>query len=295
MDTNKFSWEAVKQQDMVEYLTNLGQVPVRINRNDYWYLSPFRKEKEASFKIDRQQNCWYDFGEGVGGNPVDFLLKLYNCSIKELYHKLNSGQTDKFSISVPIIKRDSILNSNSKIKIKQALSITHPALINYLESRCIPLDIARQFCQEIHYIVHNKNYFAIGFKNDLGGYELRNQHFKGSSSPKSVTFIDNKSGKLLVFEGFFSFLSWLTIQKNSNTQLTNYLVLNSLSFFRNQRLLMQQHDSIDLYLDRDEAGIKARNIALEWSSNFTNCSILYNGYKDLNEWLQQKSKSSRQS
>src|SRR5688572_18937854 len=90
MDTIKFSWEAVKQQGMVEYLKRLGYAPIKTHGNNYWYLSPFRSEKEASFKIDVKQNCWYDFGEGIGGNLIDFLLKFYNCSVKELYHRINS-------------------------------------------------------------------------------------------------------------------------------------------------------------------------------------------------------------
>ena len=34
----------------------------KINNNDYWYLSPLRNEKEASFKINRSKNTWYDHG-----------------------------------------------------------------------------------------------------------------------------------------------------------------------------------------------------------------------------------------
>jgi len=30
----------------------------------YWYLSPLREEKEASFKVNRKKNVWYDHGIG---------------------------------------------------------------------------------------------------------------------------------------------------------------------------------------------------------------------------------------
>lgn len=49
-----------------------------------------------------------------------------------------------------------------------------------------------------------KIYRAVGFKNNAGGYELRNEYFKGSSAPKYVSYIDNKANNISVFEGFLT-------------------------------------------------------------------------------------------
>ncbi len=35
--------------DLVDYLQNAGQRPLKIRGNDYWYLSPLREEKTPSF------------------------------------------------------------------------------------------------------------------------------------------------------------------------------------------------------------------------------------------------------
>ena len=35
-----------------------------------WYKSPFRTEKEASFKVDLHKEVWYDFGLGKGGDII---------------------------------------------------------------------------------------------------------------------------------------------------------------------------------------------------------------------------------
>ena len=50
------------QIDLVDYLYSLGYQTEKIRGNDYWYLSPLRDEKEASFKINRKKNVWYDHG-----------------------------------------------------------------------------------------------------------------------------------------------------------------------------------------------------------------------------------------
>ena len=66
---------------------------------------------------------------------------------------------------------------------------------------------------------------------------------------------------------------------------TNFLVLNSLSFFERSLLLMEKHQSIRLYLDQDEAGRKYTKLALKRSAHCKDESKLYKGYKDLNDWL----------
>ena len=49
-----------------------------------------------------------------------------------------------------------------------------------------------------------KKHTAIGFKNNTGGYELRSENFKGSSSPKDVTLIERMTQKSTAFLKVFS-------------------------------------------------------------------------------------------
>lgn len=91
MQNNQFNLQEVKQIDMVEYLEQLGYNPQKISNNDYWYLSPLREEKEASFKVNRKINLWYDHGAGKGGSLIDFGILYYNCSIPEFIQKLSQS------------------------------------------------------------------------------------------------------------------------------------------------------------------------------------------------------------
>jgi DNA primase len=52
-------------------------------------LSPYREETTASFKVNRSMNRWYDFGDGKGGNIIDFGILYHNCSVKELLIKFS--------------------------------------------------------------------------------------------------------------------------------------------------------------------------------------------------------------
>ena len=171
--------------------------------------------------------------------------------------------------------------------------ITDMVLNRYLKQRNIPRLVANEFCKEVLYQTGDKRYTAIGFKNNSGGYELRSEYFKGSSSPKYVTYFDNKANNITCFEGFFDFLTYQAIHHNQELPKTNILVLNSLSFFTRSLLLMEKHERVHLYLDNDTAGRKCVEQALERSGKISDESSLYKGYKDLNEWSVSSGKQQR--
>ena len=66
-------------------------------------------------------------------------------------------------------------------------------LCRYLKQRRIDKTVAGNYCYEVTFKASNKDakHVAIGFKNSAGGYELRSEYFKLSSSPKYVTYITN--------------------------------------------------------------------------------------------------------
>jgi DNA primase len=84
----KLSCAEARQIDLVDFLNQVGHLPKKIKGNDYWYLSPFREEKNPSFKVNRKFNVWYDHGLGKGGNLVDFGILYYRIPVNELLEKL---------------------------------------------------------------------------------------------------------------------------------------------------------------------------------------------------------------
>ncbi len=305
--------EEANQIDMVDYLNAVGYQPKKIRGNNYWYLSPFRNEKEPSFKVERNKNVWYDHGLGSGGKLVDFVIEFHHTNVREALQKVVFFQGEKnFKNNVvrtPLQSQDRKLFNEvdvteTAIKIIAAKQpIQDLTLCRYLMQRRIDKSVADAYCHEVHFTngSNEKIYRAIAFKNNAGGYELRNEYFKGSSAPKYVSYLDNKVKNLTVFEGFFDFISYQSIYKKQQPNLndlperqTSFLVLNSLSFFERSLLLMEKHQSIHLYLDHDNAGRKCTNLALKRSPNFKDESKLYRGYKDLNEWMMNIGKLQKQ-
>lgn len=286
MQTHTLSCREARQIDLVDYLGKLGHAPQKITGKDYWYFSPFREEKTPSFKANRSLNIWYDHGIGKGGNLVDFGILYFNCSVAELLNRLSGNIPSPFSFHPLSIADEKKEPASGKILIVNDRSLVSKPLLHYLQQRAVSLDIAQEFCREIDFELYNKKQTAIGFKNNSGGYELRNPDFKGSSSPKDMTFIDNRKEQLCVFEGFFNYLSFLTYYKEQTQPLTNFLVLNSLAFFPQARLKMEQQEKVWLYLDNDSAGTKHTLQALEWdNSKYIDQRNFYKQHKDFNEFL----------
>ncbi len=289
--------EQANEIDLVDYLNSLGFQPEKIRGNDYWYLSPLRNERTASFKIERNKNVWYDHGPGTGGRMIDFVRGFYHCDVSEALKRISSFH-QPINFKYKVERPPHYLQENPSIRHKDASQraikvigarqpMEDPWLCHYLKQRRIPQSIADTYCFEVEFTNGEKEkvFKAIGFKNNAGGYELRNEYFKGSSSPKYITFLNNKANNLTVFEGFFDFMSYQTLHQNQEQQLTNFLVLNSLSFFERSLLLMEKYDATHLYLDRDPAGRKHTAQALRRSAKFKDESGLYKGYKDLNHWI----------
>ena len=208
-----------------EVLFSLGHLPTKQNEKEAWYLNPFATENQASFKLDKKLNLWFLHSEGIGGNNTDFMMKYLNTtSVKEV---LEWAEQNFFSFQYQNnsnTKQKALANHYTVIEVKD---IQHPALLEYLKSRKV--ENQTTYLKEIHYQINDKNYFGIGFKNDSGGYEIRNKYSKICLGKKDVSMIKNGSENLKIFEGFFDFLSFKNIEKSLSDEKSDYIILNSVS------------------------------------------------------------------
>jgi len=181
-----------------EYLAKMDIRPKREKSSYGMYFSPFRAELLPSFKVDFRKNLWYDFGSGEGGTMIDLVMKINSCNFREAMSKLEGNETP--AIILP--QRPAFTTNNTVLR--KVCPLKSVALTEYLVQRGINLDAALRQCVEVNYSINSKIYYAIGFKNDAGGYELRNRYFKGSVSPKDITTFALSSHPKLI--AFFDFL-----------------------------------------------------------------------------------------
>lgn len=258
--------QEAKQIKIADYLLSLGHHPVKQQGANLWYKSPLRNESEPSFKVNTTMNSWFDFGMGKGGNIITLASYLYaSDNLPYLLDKMEkqAPHVRPTDFSFP---QQASEPSFERLEVRE---LNHPALLRYLSERNIDLCIARKECVELHFSHNGKNYFAIGFKNKSGGYEVRNRFFKGMMD-------------------YLSFLS-LRMEKFPSCpslEAQDYVILNSTSNVDKAVDALHGYERISCLLDNDEAGRKA-TLAIENALSYRvrDASHLYSEYNDLNDYL----------
>ena len=278
----------IKQIKLHDFLAAIGCKPVKQYGVNLMYLSPLRAEKHASFKVNTEINQWYDFGIGKGGNIIDLAELLYKSSdVSYLIHQIERNAPSNVPASLPTAQSTLQKNSFEQLQVQPLI---HPALIKYLEERCIDVETARTVCKELHFDTRGRHYFGIGFPNIAGGYEIRNPFFKGCIAPKDIShfYAEEPKKVCFVFEGFMDFLSFMTLRRKENDGLKrqDYLVLNSVSNIQKALESLSHYENVQCFLDNDEAGRKAyQALLMGLKVPVIDSSGLYADCKDLNEFL----------
>ena len=282
----------VKQIKLADYLQSLGYTPVKQQGKNLWYKSPLREETDASFKVNTELEKWYDFGIGKGGNILALAAELYYSEdVAYLLKRIEERTAYIRPASFSFGRQHSNNQPYQGLRVGELSSL---ALIAYLQERGINIGLAKRECRELRFMNADKPYFAIGFPNMAGGYEVRNRYFKGCVAPKDITHIRQQGEpreKCLVFEGFMDYLSFLTLRmKNCPTMpdldRQDYVILNSTVNVPKAIDVLYPYERIHCMLDNDETGYKAtRAIELEYSYRVRDFSHNYRGYSDLNDYL----------
>lgn len=287
-----------KQIRILGYLKSLGYEPVRDKCGKYWFHSPLRDERTPSFKVDDRTNYWYDFGAGEGGDIIDLCKRLYCTeSLRDTLSMIEShaSVTNLLKVAPHNIERVANQNNMSNVKVSP---LEHIALLSYLRTRKINLEMAKKYCKEIHYRIYRKQYFALAFTNVKGGYDMRNPYFKGCYGCKDITVIrvndDEMQEHVCVFEGFLDFLSYMTLKLRKDDRIciqvpSDYIVLNSITQYRNFLPYGREYKYIHLYLDNDTPGINTTtSFRNEFHEKILDESVRYKEYKDLNDFIRDK-------
>lgn len=272
----------------------LGFVPAhrRKNGTEIWYNSPFRNEVTPSFKIQVDRNIWYDFGEGAGGNILDFVMRYKKCNLSTSLSFLENTKLQRaknaFKPLSDILEQTRDLFEESKHTLLKVKPVHHYALKEYIKERCIDTAIAFKYLSEIKYEVNQKEYFALGFVNRSGGWEVRSPVFKGCVGQKDISVIENNADRVHVFEGFLDFLSFLTLNRFDKLE-GDVIVLNSVALKDTAILFIQSkgYKEVNTYFDNDKAGNTTQE-AFAASLNNVNLithNQIYSKYNDLNEYL----------
>lgn len=266
----------ITNNQIIDLIVKWGLKIVRQNKNSVTLFAVDRMEKTPSLIVNFRKNVFYDFGSGVGGGYNEFLV--YAKGFRENLDGIPSLQFQKFNPNQYKWK-------DSKLLVQSKKELSNPRLFDYLSKRRIAPHIADCFCYEVIYQINGSHYYAIGFENDKGGFELRTYRYKLSSSPKGITSFCGNHKSVIVFEGFFDFLTLLTMDFDFFKK-HDFIILNSLVFIHSDFFLVaEKYELVYLFLDNDSPGLDAGAKLLQSNTKFHSLSFLTSPFKDLNEWF----------
>lgn len=253
--------------------------------NGWLCRCPWRTDAHPSLSVTLDGKGWQDHADGTHGNLIDLVAKTigsndFSLICAEFEKSLSSFEPVNKFFDESKEKRQSFLHF-------EVVPLKSKGLFAYLHNRGIDTSIAKNLCSEAHYSFsqEGKPLYALAFANNKGGYELRSSFFKGSKSPKGITFIkDIDNAPFVVFEGFIDALSFFTLCGGVRH---NFLVLNSVvnvDAAIRQLSLFPGH-VVYLILDNDSAGDDTTRKMLEHLPNAIDIRARIAPYKDINDYL----------
>lgn len=281
-----------KNIPLVELLGKSNIFPVRITENRALYYALNRFEKTPSLSIELKKNKAIDYGTGKVYDAVSLIQEIHNCSVSDALKIISEKNFSSFQKQEKFENKTNFEEEKNYRILKVEDEITHPALIQYLQKRKVLEQ--KKLLKEIHYEVKNKEgiwkkYFSVGFPNQHeNSFEISSPIWKGCLGKKDIVLIENDSCIINIFEGFWDYFSFISLEKFHQNIKSDFIILNSLSLL-NKLTNFEKYITVFVWFDDDNAGKSCTKLLKNKFKNIKDCSGFYSkkNCKDLNE-LHQK-------
>lgn len=115
-------------------------------------------------------------------------------------------------------------------------------------------DLVTTDLQEVYYYKvdqrkKRRDFCAVGWPNENGGWEIRHPNYTGCLGPKGMTFIQGQSGHLFIFEDFTGYLCWKFTHKY---HFPNILILNYPEFLSAAKIRALKFNSVTVCFGEEQ-------------------------------------------
>jgi DNA primase len=99
--------ERLKSEVSVERLVQASGIELKKSGKDWLGRCPFHQDDTASLVVTPAKNLWHCFGCGVGGGPIDWVIKRQGVSFRHAVELLREGVTPLAAEAV-VVKRSTV-------------------------------------------------------------------------------------------------------------------------------------------------------------------------------------------
>ena len=275
-------------------LETIGVVPVHRTSRGVWYHSPFSRsqDRRPSLQVSPDGHAFHDWSSGLHGDIIDLARELAgSVSVSDCLQWISNLKLAPMPPNAILFADKKKKESGGFVDVKVG-ALHSDSLWRYAYNRGISRSVLSRYCYEVRYRLRGHlrpySYYAIGWRNDSGGFELRNAYVKQALAPKDITTIgDMAECTYYIYEGFFDFLSAVEMGWFSEMEGTAIILNSTAMVERAIPILLQNAKEVHCYLDNDDAG---RKITAKIQTVFPHAmdfSSFYRrkGYNDVNEML----------
>lgn len=225
-----------EQVSLSMLLSRLGHQPARSSGEEQLYKNVLRDaETSPTLAINTRLGIWFDRFTKKSGDIIDFGMAYWSgLSSDQVIEKISQLCAHHQEASV---RDQSTGRKRRAVKIPYYhISETRPIGCNteitaYLQSQGIWEIVLGQLKEVYYYVVdekhRRKDFFAAGWQNENGGWEVRGRNFAGCLGRKGMTFIQGDTNSLVLFEDYISYLSWKYANRTAGHSI---LVMNAPEF-----------------------------------------------------------------
>ena len=202
--------ERLKNEVAVERLVEASGIELKKAGKDLLGRCPFHEDDTASLVVTPAKNLWHCFGCGIGGGPIDWVIKKNGVSFRHAVELLREGVTGIPSLAAGSepIKRSTVraldapvaLDADDQALLGQVIDYYHetlkqsPEALGYLAARGMAGSVANEAIDTFKLGFANRTLgLRLPEKNRLAGAEIRtrlqkigiyresgHEHFNGS-------------------------------------------------------------------------------------------------------------------
>lgn len=144
--------ERLKAEVSVERLVEAAGIELKKSGKDWLGRCPFHADDTASLVVTPGKNLWHCFGCGLGGGPIDWVMKQYGVSFRHAVERLREGVNGaSHALAAHPVKRATVrvleapvtLDADDQALLNQVIDYYHgclkqsPEALAYLEARGI--------------------------------------------------------------------------------------------------------------------------------------------------------------
>jgi hypothetical protein len=231
-------------------VTHLGGVEAVRTDKDIWYHSPFHPHEETpSFKINMDQNKWYDYRTNQTGGVHALWITFQGYDIR---------QESAWKMADNVLRQKALQEMPQPLKatqdnqsiVQETMLLEPPqpiynlALIEALTARRLRVSLVQAWVKQapIQDIKSGQHHIALVFENDQKGYTCsvwnKNRQddqlfFVGQKAPTTLStqshvgYAYQRSNEIFIFATWWDYVAWLQINNQEKLDATVF-ILNDL-------------------------------------------------------------------